>query len=122
MTVDTEQRQDGDSRRAHRLHEAERRQPKRDDVEHPPSGLGREANDPVAAPEQHAHRPDRLSEAESRQCRGSPVLLGIGPVDGQRRNQRKAQAYPDVRDLLLQGAIASRAPERTAHNVAAGNN
>jgi hypothetical protein len=96
-----EEREDGDARRTDRLHEAERRERERGYIDEPARRLRAEADQPVAAAQQQPERAKRPSDSQRREDGCRVVLLRVGPVDSQRRDEREAETYPDWFDDTL---------------------
>src|SRR5581483_2232251 len=75
------------------LHERQRRQVHRDDVETPPRHADDEREQPAAMAEEQPERLPRPADRERRQLRGDRVLRDPRPVE--RRRGRKSEQEPD---------------------------
>ena len=112
VAMRAEEREDGDARRTDRLHEAERRERERGHIDEPACRFRAEADQPTAAAQQQPERAKRPPDSQRREDGGRVVLLRVGPVDGQRRDEREAETYPDCfDDTLPTGLGPSSRPE-----------
>ena len=83
------EREDADAARREALHERERGERQRDDVEAEARALEREAAQPIAIGEQDLQRAGRHAEREAGQGRDRVVLAQIGEVRQRRGRERK---------------------------------
>ena len=90
-----EEREDRDPAGGGRLHERERREPQRRDIEHPAADADDEADEPAPVGEQRPQGRDRPARGERRQGRGGAVLGDVAPVEGDRRRERQRQRDGD---------------------------
>src|SRR5437588_117416 len=84
--------EEADSAGGGRLHERERRERERGDVEHPAADAGKEADEPAAVDEEDDERGNRAAEREPRQPAGRLVLGEVPPVERARRGERQREA------------------------------
>ena len=112
VATHAEEREDGDARRTDGLHEAERRERERGHIDEPAGRLRAEADQPAAAAQQQPERAKRPADSERREHGCRVVLLRVGPVHGQRRDECQAETYPDCfDDTLPTGPGPSSRPE-----------
>jgi hypothetical protein len=84
-------REDADTRRGGRLHERQRRQRERTDVEEPADRLGSEAREPAPIAQQRGQRRERPPKRERRHLRGNAVLEQIPQVEETGRDDRNRE-------------------------------
>ena len=113
MTSGREEREHGDPAGADGLHERERRQPQRGDVDDPAGGLGTEREAPPGIAEQRPDEPNRLPRREARHRRRRVVLLRIRPVDRESRDEGERQSDPRPHRPFLPVAAPERDEGRT---------
>ena len=89
-------REDADTRRGGRLHERQRRQRERTDVEEPADHLGSEAREPAPIAQKRGQRRERPPKRERRHLRGNAVLEQIPQVEETGRDDRNRQREPDL--------------------------
>ncbi len=96
LAVRAREGQHGDPGRADGLHERERREAQRGDVDEPACRLGREAHHPAAVAEEQRHEAERPLRREGRHAGGRVVLPRVRPVDGQSGDEREDEADRDL--------------------------
>ena len=108
-----EQRQNADATRRGRLHERERSEGQRSNVEHPPPQPCHETREPAALREQRAQGRDRPPQRERRQRRRGAVLGDVPPVERDRRGECERQRKGELHRWKGRYASAASAASET---------
>jgi hypothetical protein len=103
-------REDADTRRGGRLHERQRRQRERADVEEPTDRLGCEAREPAPIAQQRGQRRERPPQREPRLLRGNAVPRAVPRLRRQAETTAIASAYPTCISLHPLRRARPRAP------------
>ena len=94
MSSGREEREHGDPRCAHRLHEGDRREAERCDVHEPTCRLGAEGGPPAAVAKERRDEANGLPRREARHRHRRVVLLCVRPVDRERRDEGERETDP----------------------------